>query len=132
MGQAIDRAAEGDHFGLSMDYLLFLLQAGGVFLCGSFASWVRVYCLGTSTDSIASRLRRQLFNGYMRKNMEFYDHAKAGEVVSVLQKDVDTTASMLTDKMASGIRSLNSSLNGSLLLFGISPKLCVVALGLSY
>ena len=32
--------------GLSSAYVSFLAKAGVVFMCGSLASWVRVYCLG--------------------------------------------------------------------------------------
>lgn len=62
--------------------------------------------------------------------MEYFDNAKTGEYVTVLDKDVALAAQGLTDKLAAGLRSLNSSLNGSILLFLTSPKLCGVSLAL--
>lgn len=153
MGQAIDKATAGhqgstassvldassvqsllssiiNRMHLSPEYLWFLGKATGVFMCGSIASWVRVYCLGTSTDTISLRLRRRLFEGYMDKKVEFFDTAKAGEMVTVIEKDTVTAAQTLTDKLASGVRAINSCLNGSIMLFNISPKLCAVSLGI--
>jgi ABC-type bacteriocin/lantibiotic exporter with double-glycine peptidase domain len=41
---------------------------------------------------------------------------------------VDLAAETLTEKLSSGVRSLNSALNGSILLYLTSPRLCAVAL----
>lgn len=138
MGQAIDRAGNGDMTcannsmicGISADYFWFLLKAAGIFVCGSLASWVRVYCLGTSTDIIAKKLRKMLYNGYLFKKIEHYDAARTGEMISTMEKDVSLASQTLTDKLAAGLRSLNSSINGSILLFSISPKLCFVTLAI--
>ena len=40
-----------------------------------------VYCLGTATDRIAARLRRELFDSYMGTDIELYDAEKNGEMV---------------------------------------------------
>jgi ATP-binding cassette subfamily B protein len=101
-----------------------------VFLVGSAASWVRVYCLGTAEELIACRLRRKVFDSYMDKDMDFFDSARSGEFIAVLDKDVRAASQTMTDKLAAGLRSLNSSLNGSILLFTTSPTLCGVSLGI--
>jgi ABC-type multidrug transport system fused ATPase/permease subunit len=81
-------------------------QTAGIFLVGSLASWIRLYCLGTATDLAATRLRKQLFESYIDMNVEFFDasSSSSGELVSVLEKDVDAAAIALTDKLASGER----------------------------
>ena len=43
-----------------------------------------MYCLGTATDRIASRLRKELFDSYMETDIELYDAEKNGEMVCVL------------------------------------------------
>ena len=47
---------------------------------------------------------------------------------TILEKDVPLAAETLTDKLAAGLRSLNSSINGSIMLFNTSPDLCGVTL----
>ena len=127
LGKAVDTASAKTE-----QSLLILGQTAGIFVIGSLASWIRVYCLGTATDLIASRLRKLLFDSYIDMNVEFFDtsSSSSGELVSVLEKDVDAAAVALTDKLAAGLRSLNSSINGSLLLYYTSPRLCAVSLAI--
>lgn len=123
LGQAVDRADDPN-------YAMLLGGTAGVFTLGSLATWIRVYCLGTSTERISSALRKQLFNSYMDKEIEFYESNRSGELSTVLEKDVTTAAEALTDKFAAGLRSMNSSINGSILLFRSSPELCGVSLAI--
>ena len=87
-----------------------------------------MYCLGTATDRIASRLRQLLFDSYMDTDMESYDLEKPGEMLTLLEKDVDAASECLTDRFSAGIRSLSSSVAGSIRLYFTSPRLCGVAL----
>ncbi len=123
LGEAVDRADDPN-------YALFIGGTASVFTIGSLASWVRIYCLGTSTERISSRLRKQLFNSYMDKDIAFFESNKQGELSVILEKDVSTAAEALTDKFAAGLRSINASVNGSILLFRSSPELCGVSLAI--
>lgn len=123
LGQAVDRAGDPN-------YMMFIGGTAGIYLIGSVASWVRVYCLGTSTERISARLKKLLFNAYMDKNIEFYDDERAAELAIVLDKDVIMAAETLTDKLAFGVRSLNSSINGSILLVYSAPELCGISLAM--
>lgn len=101
LGRAVDSASS------KSDQSVYVLgQTAGIFLVGSLASWIRLYCLGTATDLAATRLRKQLFESYIDMNVEFFDTSSStsGELVSVLEKDVDAAAVALTDKLASGKR----------------------------
>jgi len=64
----------------------------------------------------------------MDTDMESYDLAKTGEMLTVLEKDVDAASECLTDRFSAGIRSLSSSVAGSIRLYFTSPRLCGVAL----
>lgn len=123
LGQAVDRAADPD-------YMLFVSGTAGIYLVGSLASWVRVYCLGTSTEKISARLKKMLFNSYMDKSIDFYDGERAAELALVLDKDVALAAETLTEKIAFGVRSLNSSINGSILMIYSAPELCRFSLSI--
>ncbi len=121
MGHALDRMESGKD-------CEFLLASLGFFTVGSIASWVRVYCLGTATDSVSTKLRRQLFDSYMKKDINFFEANKNGELLTILDKDVEETSQILTEKISNGLRSSNSAFNGSALLYLTSPKLCAVSL----
>ena len=69
MGKAVDRLSNDSN---DNDTYYFIITTTGVFVVGIIASWVRVYCLGTATKRISSKLRKQLFNSYMDKNIEFF------------------------------------------------------------
>lgn len=123
MGKALDRLGTD-----SLSYRKFIFGTTGFFVVGSVASWVRIYFLGTASDSISERLRQCLFDSYMAKDLQFFDDAKNGELITLIDEDVSESAQVLTDKLASGLRSLNSSVNGSILLYVTSPRLCGLAL----
>lgn len=121
LGNALDRA--------DMDDLSTVLYtSAGYFVAGSIASWLRVYCLGTATESIANRLRLILFDSLLDQEMEYYEYTQVGELVSLLEKDIEVASQSLTDTLAAGLRSLNSSINGSYFLYQTSPTLCAVTL----
>ncbi len=123
LGSAVDRASDPN-------YMMFIGGTAGVYLLGSVASWVRVYCLGTSTERISARLKKLLFNSYMDKQIDFYDDERAAELALVLDKDVTMAAETLTEKLAFGVRSLNSAVNGSILLVYSAPELCGISLAI--
>lgn len=124
MGQAVDRIADKS----SSHFNFFIFGTTSLFCIGGIASWVRVYCIETATSSIASRLRMGLFNRFMDESMEELDESRTGEYISLLEKDVAVASETLTEKLAGAFRSLNSAVNGSILLLMTSPKLCAVSL----
>jgi ATP-binding cassette subfamily B (MDR/TAP) protein 8 len=124
MGNILDNSSKAS------DISDILISSVGIIAVGSIASWVRVYCLGTSGRLLSGRLRVQVFDSYIDRDIHFFDSSKIGELVTVIEKDVDTAASALTDKLAAGLRAMNSAVNGSWLLFKTSPQLCGITLSL--
>ena len=126
LGKAVDFAkdARNGERGSNTIYA----KTAGIFLVGSLASWIRVYYLGTATDSIAVRLRRLVFDECVDMDVEMFDATTTGELVSVLEKDVKMAAQAFTDKLSSGLRSINSAVNGSVLLYCTSPRLTAVSM----
>jgi ABC-type multidrug transport system fused ATPase/permease subunit len=106
----------------------FLWKSAALLAAGSLASWVRVYCLGTATDSISARLRKDLFESYLDKDMEYFDSAKSGELISLIDEDVKASSEVFTERLAAGLRATNSAVNGSIILYTTSPRLTCVAL----
>ena len=126
MGQAVDRLTDSSNEAMHE----FVLGTTGIFVVGSIATWVRIYCLGTSSELIKCRMRKQLFDTYIDNEVDFFDSNKNGELLTILDNDTKVASEAFTDKLAAGLRSINSSLNGSILLFTTSPELCGVSLGI--
>lgn len=110
------------------EYFHFLLRSGLIFAAGSLASYFRVICFGRAADNIASKLRRMLFTHYLHKDVSFFDETRTAELSVVLEKDTSLASDLFTDRLASALRSVNSSLFGSILLYRTSPQLSAVAL----
>ncbi len=110
--------------------LHFALSSASLFAVGAAASWIRVYFIGTATDRISSRLRKMVFNSLLDRDAEFFHSMDSGDLVTLLEKDVEEAAATFTDKLTAGIRSVNSSLFGSASLFFTSAKLCAVSLSI--
>jgi hypothetical protein len=84
-----------------------------------------------ATERVAGRLRAALFAAYVDKNLAFFDTTRTAEMSVVMDKDVRLAAECFTERLASGLRSLNSSVLGPVLLARASPELCAVTLSLS-
>lgn len=124
LGQAVDLAGKVS----DAEYAQFLLRTGAIFVTGAIASYVRVLSFGTATDRIAFRLKQLLFKSYLQKSISFFDTSRSAEMTIVLDKDVASASELFTERMASAVRSVNSSFIGSILLFRASPELTGVVL----
>ena len=79
MGKAVDYFSPNNTTSdkLTTERLPYIV--GGLFAAGTCASWIRVYYMGQSTDRIASRLRKMLFDSYINKNSEYFDDSNTGK-----------------------------------------------------
>jgi ABC-type multidrug transport system fused ATPase/permease subunit len=128
MGQVLDDASSVS----AIDGLWNFLGASiGVIAVGSLASWVRVFCLQSSGQMTISAMKQQLFASYIEKDIHYFDESGIGEMVTVMEKDVERAAGVITENLPAGLRSFNSAVNGSVLLFRTSPQLCGIALSMT-
>jgi ABC-type bacteriocin/lantibiotic exporter with double-glycine peptidase domain len=121
IGKAIDSAGTENLYD-------FLRVSAPYFLVGSLASWIRIYFLGLATENISNKLKLEFFQALLSQDIEYYESTTLGEIVSLLENDIVSTSELLTEKMASGLRSFNSAVNGSFLLYSVSPQLTTVSL----
>lgn len=126
MGSAVDRAAAKGPEALKK----FLITAFGLFVVGGIASFVRVFSLARATDSISRRMRRQLFDVLLTRSQAEFDKQSIGELMTTLQDDVDAAASTFTQRLAAGLRSLNSAINGTAMLLATSARLTLVSVSI--
>jgi ABC-type multidrug transport system fused ATPase/permease subunit len=121
IGKAIDSAGTENLYD-------FLRVSAPYFLVGSLASWIRIYFLGLATENISNKLKLEFFQALLLQDIEYYESTTLGEIVSLLENDILSTSELVTEKIASGLRSFNSAFNGSLLLYSVSPQLTTVSL----
>lgn len=125
IGQAIDKAIKGQTL---KQFKIFLITSSSILLIGSLSSWIRVYCLNKVNYNIIIQMKEKLYYNYLKQDLEYFDESQTGELISVLDKDIEHASQLYTDILPSTLRSLNSSINGSILLYLNSPKLCGITL----
>jgi len=114
---------------------LFMGRAVLIFVCGAVGSCVRTHCLRMAKEGTARRLRKKLLHSLLRQEKAFFDDPeqgghRTGEMVAILEGDVEASSEVFTTRLADGLRSTSSALNGTAMLLRLSPKLTAVSLGL--
>ncbi|CAF3540080.1 unnamed protein product [Rotaria sordida] len=100
----------------------------GVFGIGAIANFGRVYLILTTSQRIIKRIREQLFNSILRKEIAFFDKKKTGELVNRLSSDTEVMSNAVTQNISDGLRALTQSVAGVGLMLYISPQLALVGL----
>ena len=112
-----------------------------VVLGGGLSSFLRTTMLNRAQDSIASRLRMQVFSKLMKRNIEWYqtpnpqsnDDSKNGkspaEIQSVLAEDVNAVSETITTTVANLVRSCCSVIFATRNMMQIDPHLLSISVG---
>lgn len=133
IGKCVDLVSAADGSAATVDgesFNNFMVSTFKTLLCGAAASLLRVYCLGTANSRIQARLKMSLFNSYIDKDIDFFENSSntKGEILTIIDTDTVAASDAFTTHIANGLRSLNSSINGSIQLFRTSAELCGVSL----
>nr|CAG4710072.1 unnamed protein product [Naegleria fowleri] len=102
----------------------------GMFVVSGAAVIGRYAAVQTAGQKIQKRLRKKLFDSYMRQDIEFFDKTKTGELVNRLSTDVEVVSETITHTIISGVRSLVEATGGIILLCVLSFKLTGVAVSI--
>ncbi len=103
--------------------ILFSVQAVGSFL--------QTYFLGVVGERIVARLRSDLFARLVTLSLDFYVHARVGELVSRLSSDVTQVRTMLTQTITNLLAATVGLVGSVVILFVLSPTLLLVVLVLA-
>ena len=105
-----------------------------VVLGGGISSFLRTTMLNRAQDSIASRLRMQVFSKLMKRNIEWYqtkDKDENGrspaEIQSIIGNDINTASETITTTIFNIIRSCSSVIFATRNMFQIDPHLVTVS-----
>ena len=94
----------------------------GLFAVSAAAVIGRYTAVQTAGQKIQKRLRKRLFDSYMRQDVQFFDNTKTGELVNRLSTDVEVVSETITHTIISGMRSLVEASGGIILLCFLSFK----------
>ena len=119
--------AGGDTAGLDRLVLLLIV----LFSVQAVGSFLQTYFLGVVGERIVARMRSDLFARLVTLSLDFYVHARVGELVSRLSSDVTQVRTMLTQTITNLLAASVGLVGSIVILFVLSPTLLVVVLVLS-
>lgn len=128
LGKIIDmlQTYKQDELRQRLKQMTFVLV--GIFGLGAIANFGRVYLILTTSQRIIKRVREQLFQAVLRKEMAFFDKQKTGALVNRLSSDTEVMSNAVTQNISDGLRALTQSIAGVGLMLYISPQLALVGL----
>ena len=117
----------GDMAGLDRLVLLLIV----LFSVQAVGSFLQTYCLGVVGERIVARMRSDLFARLVTLSLDFYVHARVGELVSRLSSDVTQVRTMLTQTITNLLAASVGLVGSIVILFVLSPTLLLVVLVLA-
>src|ERR1700761_449742 len=129
LGKILQRLLDRGFNQRNVAYLdLALLQMLGAIVFMALAAYMRMY-LGTWLgERLVADLRKSLFRHLLGLDMEFYETAKTGAVVSRITADTTLLQGMVTTSAPIALRQFMTLIGGLGLLFYTSPKLTALVL----
>ena len=102
--------------------LLGLLVTEGV------ATALRDYFYNVAAERVTARLRRRVFDHFLRQEIAFFDRRTTGELITRLWGDVPAISRVVGEELADAVRFALFGLFGSGLLLYISPRLTLLVM----
>ena len=98
------------------------------FLVGAGFSWVSGWGWNRFAQGVQHALRVDTYDRMQLLDMEFFDGRQTGELMSILNNDVNQLETFLNDGMSSALRILVIVVGVGGILFWLNPSLALVAL----
>ncbi|KAE9227773.1 hypothetical protein PF002_g13725 [Phytophthora fragariae] len=126
MGKVIDVVTAGSAAAMPLPTVVTLL--GGIFAAGSIANVIRVDTSNMIGERITNRLRQDTYASILRQELGFFDASRTGELLNRLSADTTLIGKVLSDNVASGLRSTGQALGSITMIFVTCPQLAMVML----
>ena len=108
----------------------FWLSAGilaAAFLLGSGLNWVNSWAWNHFAQHLQHAVRTDTYDAMQRLEMEFFDDKQTGEVMSILNNDVNQLENFLTGNLNTAIRIAVMVGGVGLIMFLLDPALAVIS-----
>ena len=119
--------AGGDMAGL--DWIVLLLIV--LFLVQAVGSFLQTYFLGVVGERVVAQMRSELFARLVMLSLDFYVHARVGDLISRLSSDVTQVRTMLTQTITNLLAAAVGLVGSMVILFVLSPTLLLIVLVLA-
>ncbi len=104
--------------------VLFLF---GLYAISALFSFIQGYVMGTISQKISYRLRKEISEKIHRLPMRYFDTKTHGEVLSRITNDVDTLSQGLNQSMTQLITSVTMLVGVVIMMLSISPTMTIAA-----
>jgi subfamily B ATP-binding cassette protein MsbA len=128
VGGFVGQVVSADDAG-GLDQLVLLVA--GLTLVLAATTFAQTWALGVMGERIVARLRAQVFDRLVSRELDFYMRRRVGELISRLSSDVTQVRFMLTQTVTSLLSSLLSLVGAIVILFLLSPTLLLLILALA-
>jgi ATP-binding cassette subfamily B protein len=101
---------------------------GGTFLAGAAAGWLRGYFWNLVAQDVQHEIRTDTYDLVQRLRLTFFDDTQTGEVMSVLNNDVNQLETFLSDDLPNGLRILVMVVTLGAIMLALNWRLALVTL----
>lgn len=104
--------------------VLFLF---GLYAISALFSFIEGYVMGTISQKVSYRLRKEISEKIHRLPMRYFDNKTHGEVLSRITNDVDTLSQGLNQSLTQFITSVTMLIGVIVMMLSISPTMTIAA-----
>lgn len=116
-GKLVDLFAQGALLDIVTEHTL---TCGCVLAFGGVCTFFRLFLIETAIERTSFRMRRELFDALLQRDISFFDQNRTGELVNRLSNDITVTSRVIID-ISAGIRSSINSVVGTAMVFTLAP-----------
>ncbi len=111
-----------------MQFWFTVAVVAGSFLLAAVAGYVRNWALNRVAQDVQHEVRTDTYDAMQRQRLAFFDDNKTGEVMSVLNNDVNQLESFLSQDLQSGVQIAVTSLTIGAITLWLHWQLALVTL----
>lgn len=117
-------------FGLHIDSDLSLIASLliGLFLIQAAAFYVRHYSFAIAGYRVVAEIRSELYRSIVEQDVEFFDRARVGDLLSRLSSDTEIVQRAVTNNISIALRYTVQVIGGTVLMLLLSPRLTFLIL----
>jgi len=125
-GKVIDAASPQHHNPALLNKCI--LDLGIIFVAGSLASFLRMYCFQLAGQRFVARIRVDVFRAIASQEIAFFDTTRTGELTNRLSSDTQVIQNACTVNLSGLARYLTQILGSLAIMFVVNWKLTMVLL----